>query len=413
MNIAVIGGGASGLATAYLLDAVHHVTLLEREEVLGGNIRTLGGNVPCSGLPRDVRVDAGVIEFERDRFPAFHALMEELDIELGTVPGGTGLYLADGRRFLSPGHARRSLPVGLERQRTLAHLLPLARSRRRFLRTTAKVAPEALRERPLSAYLDDGVLSLWLRLLVMYAYSIPAEETGDAPAQLAVPMLRSFLGARSWTRVRGGVYRYVEALLGRLRGECRLGTQVEGIRRTAHGVEVESVGRGPESFDAVVFATTPDQVLALLEDPTDAETRRFAAWRSQTVTTAVHTDADFLRRRHVEFPSEFDLLETARGYGYNAYLNRLVGVGDEHGPHYQLAFDLGEEIDRERVVHVQRHVTPRYTVAAYRSRDEIVATNGENHTFHAGAYLGNGLHEGAVRSALEVSRRLGGRNLRF
>ena len=37
MRIAVIGGGASGMATAYLLDKQgHHVTVFERQPILGG-----------------------------------------------------------------------------------------------------------------------------------------------------------------------------------------------------------------------------------------------------------------------------------------------------------------------------------------------------------------------------------------
>ena len=34
-------------------------------------------------------------------------------------------------------------------------------------------------------------------------------------------------------------------------------------------------------------------------------------------------------------------------------------------------------------------------------------TNGENHTYHAGAYLGDGLHGGAIASAFEVARLIG------
>lgn len=37
MRIAVIGGGASGMVTAYLLDKQgHHITVFERQPMLGG-----------------------------------------------------------------------------------------------------------------------------------------------------------------------------------------------------------------------------------------------------------------------------------------------------------------------------------------------------------------------------------------
>jgi uncharacterized protein len=42
-------------------------------------------------------------------------------------------------------------------------------------------------------------------------------------------------------------------------------------------------------------------------------------------------------------------------------------------------------------------------VAAFRHRHEIIATNGDYHTYHVGAYLGDGLHEGAITSAMRVA----------
>ena len=46
MRIAIIGGGASGMVTAYLLDKQgHQVTVFERQPALGGHIRTLNKNV--------------------------------------------------------------------------------------------------------------------------------------------------------------------------------------------------------------------------------------------------------------------------------------------------------------------------------------------------------------------------------
>jgi len=414
MRIAIIGGGASGVVTAHLLSGVHHVVLIEREPMLGGHIRTLNGNVTCPAIPPGLRLDAGVIEFERDRFPAFHVLMDELGMQLGDVPGTSGLFLADGRAFLSRGDIRHATRSRAQRMRAFARLLPLVHSRNRFLRRTGATSTADLIAAPLSHYLDASIFSLWMRLLVMYAYSTPAPEVGKIPAALAVPMLRDFLGAGHWSRIEGGVYSYIERILERFKGDVLLDAHVACIQRSSRGVQLEMANGETLPFDAVVFATTPDQVLRLLADPSQAETRRFGAWESQPATTVVHTDDGLYRRRGIRYPSEFDLFETASGaHGYNAYLNRLTGLTDEGVAHYQLAFNLDEEIDPGCVVHVQRHTSPRYTVESFRHRDEVIATNGENHTFHVGAYLGDGLHEGAVRSASTVSRLLGGREIRY
>ena len=93
------------------------------------------------------------------------------------------------------------------------------------------------------------------------------------------------------------------------------------------------------------------------------------------------------------------------------YLNRLAGLPPDHPSHYFLAYGLDHEIDPACVVHRQLHHTPFYTVEALRHREEVRETQGERQTFHAGAWLGDGLHEGAVASAVAVSERLGGRRL--
>ena len=59
------------------------------------------------------------------------------------------------------------------------------------------------------------------------------------------------------------------------------------------------------------------------------------------------------------------------------------------------------------VLERQRHHTPRYTARAVASIDEIKAGNGRNNTYHAGAYLYNGLHEGAIQSALAIKSQFG------
>lgn len=410
MNIAVVGGGTSGLVAAWLLGDRHGVTLFEADSVVGGNVRTLGGNVARAGLPPSVRLDAGVIEFDRLHFPRFHALMAELGVEMRDVPATTGLFLADGRSFHAPDRLEREYPDRIGRGlETLRHV-PLLLARRRFLARVAGRDEGDLVDRSLSDFLDADVFGTWVKLLVTYAYSIPACRAGDVGASLAVPMLRQFLDSSEWTSVVGGTWTYVERILHGLRGAVRTDAPVSRVTRDPEGVLVSLPGQEPERFDAVVFAVTPDRILAILGDATEDERRRFEPWRVNEARTLVHSDTGLYARRGIRYYSEFDLFETGPGEGgYNAYLNRLCGVPDDAGIHYGLSLGIDDEIRSECVIHEQRHATPAYDVESLRSRAEIRAANGEGRTWYAGAWLGDGLQEGAVRSAEAVAVGLGGR----
>lgn len=414
LDVAIIGGGASGLATAHFLDEAHRVVLYERDDVLGGHIRTLGKNVRCAALPPGVFLDAGVVELDRTNFPHVHAYLASLGVPaVDVVDGGSSnLYLADGTHYHSPAFIREEHPDVLARLRARADLVPLAIRRRRFLRGTAAVARTELEHQAIEAYLGDDDFSCWVRALLMYAYSMPYEDVREISAGLAVPMLRDFLNPNRWTTIRGGMATYVDRVASSLRGETNLGARLRGVRRVRGGVEVVDEAGHARRFDRVVLAVPPHRALDVLLDPTDAEIARFRAFEGSVVHTVVHTDTSLHERVGATHRSEFDLFELPSGaHGYDAYLNRLSGLPDDAPPHYGLAFGLDEAIDPAKVVHRQRHDVSHYTERALEHRGAIERAQGENGTFVVGAFLGDGLHEGAVRSALSVSRALGGRDL--
>lgn len=410
MKVAIIGGGASGMVTAWLLNKTHDVTVFERQPILGGHIRTVGRNVPRGSLPDGVYLDAGVVEFTREEFPTFHRLMDELSVELRHVPGTNTLFRKDGDHLHSVGNKDAGLPL-LKSLKSAVGLAPLALQRRRFLDSTKPPIP-AIYERPLADFLGHDDYGIWLRLVTMYAYSIPFEAVGNVAAALAVPMLRAFSKTNSWSEVVGGPYVYFERMLESFHGTVHTSASIDSVRRNQTGVRITMSSGEDLRFDAVVFAAPPDQVLQLLQDPSDAERRRFYAWRPNHIETILHYDRGMYERRDCEYPGEFDVFELP-GYrgGYNALLNRLGNLPDDEPRQYGLAYGMRDEIDPQTIVHIQPHHTPHFSVEALRSREEVRETNGENHTWHAGAWLGDGLHESALTSAVAVSVGLGGRRI--
>ncbi len=417
MKIAVIGGGASGMVTAYSLDRQrHHVTVFERQPMLGGHIRTLNKNIPhqtsCSEF-----LEAGVLEFPV-AFKQFIQLMDELGVELETVQVGSGLFFQDLRHVLSQVAIDRNF-TGWKRWREILRLDGLyARSAGLWLKTQLATIDE-LHNKPLSAYFKtESPRTSWIKLLAMYSYSMPYGSIDDFPAEMAIPSLRQYVFT-DWVRIKGGVYSYIEKILDRFQGNVILNAQIKDIFRTDSGVEIVLADDTIQQFDKIVFATPPDQVLKLLSDPNDDEIRRFANWQANYAETIMHSDTAMYEPYGVKTGSEFDFFQTQSvqtqsvqtrtaqkpDWGYNAVLNQLCGVRD--ALQYSLAFNLKSRINPDKIIHIQEHHTPRYTVEAFSTRSEIIATNGEHHTYYVGAYLGDGLHEGAVASAFTVANAIG------
>ncbi len=409
MKVAIIGGGAAGMVTAYYLDKAHDVTVFEKQPILGGNIRTLNKNVrnESDKIPEDLYVDNGVIEFDATNFKRFHALMAELDVEMEPVLLTTGLFLLNGRCYLSPYrifYTERSL---MGRIKEIIRLLFCAFEFPLFMIRTAFHDESYYKNKSVSEFFRDQYYYRWLKMLLMYAYSIPYSKIDAMPAALAIPVLRRCALFTRWTRIKGGVYTYIEKILEQFNGAIRVGVDIAGIERSESGVEISLSGGEVELYDAIVFATPPDQVLTLLTDPTAEETQNFSKWQKNVAHTIIHTDVSIYDPYKISSYSAFDVFQKEHDdAGYNGAVNPLIGLSENAPTHYNIAYNMEDRVDPKLVLHTQKHETPLYTVEAFAFRDEIIANNGSNHTYHAGAYLYDGLHEGAVRSALAVAERI-------
>ncbi len=407
MKIAIIGGGAAGMMTAYLLDkAGHGVTVFEKQDQLGGNIRTTNKNLEVPNLDKTLHLEAGVVEFSAG-FHRFKKLMDELEIKLIPIDIGTGLFFKDGRAVLSRIMINDNWK-GLKKLRALVNYVSLPIP---ILSLLFKLRSQTnfLKNRSMQDILNrNNRASIWMKNLSMYSYSIPFAQMLNFPAELGISTIKDYVWA-GWYRMKGGVYSYIEKILSCFSGKIMLDTTITKISRTTEKVHIEWNEKANQkeklSFDKVVFATPPDQVLKLLEDATEAEQQRFGAWKANYAQTIIHSDHHFYKPYHITKPSPFDFFEGPQGWGYNAYLNELCSTN--FTTPYFLSYNMESMIQAENIIHTQQHHTPLYTVAAFQHRDAIIATNGEHHTFHAGAYLADGLHEGALISAERVARLLG------
>ncbi|MBT3979819.1 MAG: NAD(P)-binding protein [Bacteriovoracaceae bacterium] len=409
MKIAIIGGGAAGMACAHYLGHDHQVTIFEKSPILGGNIRTLGKNVKLKAhtLPSNLYIDNGVIEFDEKNFYAFHSLMRELSVKMECIPLNTAFFFRSGKYLLSPSRIFASVPSFWGKLVEFSKLFFTMLDLQWFMLRTLFKRKKDYENIPIGVFFKEHIFHWWLKMLLMYSYSISYNKIDQVPAALGVPMLRSCMAFTKWNRIVGGVYTYIEKILEGFPGEILTSVQITSVTRNAAGVTITIQDREEESFDAVVFATPPHVVLELLKDPNQEEKKRFEGWKENIAHTVIHTDTSIYGPYGIKYLSAFDLFQKEKGdAGYNAFLNGLLGLDPDAIVKYNLSFNMEDRIDSKKIIHTQEHHTPLYTVEGLKHRDQIIASNGENHTFHAGAYLYDGLHEGAIRSALAVKEKI-------
>lgn len=400
MRVAIIGGGAAGMITAYLLNKQgHDVEVFEKSATLGGNIITLNKNVSPNKADSDLLLEGGVIEFSNS-FVHFKSLLDELDISYESVDIGTGVFYKNGAFILSTIMSRKNLRgFSLFKSSVKLHMLYLKSI---LLGIKLKrVSRSKARQLSLKTLLGKDTPSTnWLKLFMMYSYSTDYRLLDDFSSEIALQNIKNYMLA-GWFRIPGGVYTYIEKIIALNNGKIHINSGVRKVLREDRNVILEIENGQKLRFDKVVFAIPPHQILNLLQEPTNEELFCLQQWKGNKITTIIHQDDSLYKPYPIKRPSEFDFFETKSGWGYNAILNDLCGI--DPLPKYFLSYNLESLIDSRKIIHVANHETPLYAQNAVQHRSKLIAMNGHKNTYFAGAWLDDGLHEGATISALRVA----------
>lgn len=414
-RIAIVGGGISGLAAAWLLSKTHNVTLFEAAPRLGGHARTV-----LAGRNGDQPVDTGFIVFNYVNYPHLTSMFRDLDVPVVKSDMSFGATIGDG----SVEYGLRNLGALLGQKRNAARPA-FYRMVRDILHFNAKAVQAAntdsvtIGELVNELKLGDWFQRYYLMPICGAIWSTPPEEIRDFPAQSLVRFFRnhallSATGQHQWWTVKGGSIEYVRRLTARLEQmgcQLRPGTAVRGVQRTAEGVRIHLPDGTEEAFDQVIMACHSDDSLRLLTHPTEDEKKILGAMRYQDNEMILHHDEQQMPKRRACWSSwvyKADQQDDRTAIGVTYWMNRLQNI-DERDPLFVSLNPVSPV--REEMIYDQitfRH--PVFDKAALRAQQQIKDIQGDNHTWFAGAYLRHGFHEDGFASAVRVARDLQARD---
>jgi len=416
MKVAVIGAGISGLACAYRLakaQAGIDVTLFEANGYFGGHTNTV--DVTLDGITHGV--DTGFLVFNHRTYPNLVKLFEELDVPTTATDMSFSVSLTDRRLEWAGGDLntvftqRRNLlrPAFL---RMLADIL-------RFNRTTTALAlagKEVQLAEPVSGFLEREKFSTafrdWYLLPMIGAiWSCPTSQMMAFPIGTLIRFchnhgLLQVNDRPQWHTVNGGAREYVRRMLPAI-GDARGGAPVASVRRSAHGVEIESA-RGTEQFDHVVLACHSDQALALLADPSHDESATLGAIGYAPNRAVLHTDASLLPAQRAWSAWNYESRTGELGAEPQLCVHYLINKLQPLPFKTPVIVSLNpvREPRRDTVMREFAYSHPVFDQAAVQAQRALPLMQGVRNTWFAGAWTGFGFHEDGLKSGLEAAAKL-------
>ncbi|WP_120503864.1 NAD(P)/FAD-dependent oxidoreductase [Sulfitobacter mediterraneus] len=408
-RVAIIGGGISGLAAAYLLSPHHAVTLYEAAPRLGGHARTV-----MAGRNGDQPVDTGFIVFNYANYPHLTRMFQDLDVPVAKSDMSFGASINDGKIE----YGLNSLSALLAQPRNM--LRPgFSRMLRDILRFNKKA--EAMTDETsltIGEFMDDLKLGDWFQRYYLMPlcgaiWSTPPAKIRSFPARALIQFFRNHAllsthGQHQWWTVDGGSIEYIRRLEQHLRGRgaiLRTNAPVLGVRRNAVESTVCTADAPDETFDQVIFACHPDQTLRLLEQPTAQEEAALSAIRFQDNQMILHRDEAQMPRRKSVWSSWVYKADTTRpepAIGVTYWMNRLQNI-PQNDPLF-VSLNPSDPVPDELIYDQKTFRHPVFDTAALNAQQQLRDLQGQNNTWFAGAYTRHGFHEDGFASAARIAR---------
>jgi len=404
MNIAVVGSGISGLASAWLLNKAHAVTLYEAADYPGGHTHTV--DVALEGVTHPV--DTGFLVHNNLTYPNLVRLLEHLQVatydsemsfsvklpqlDLEWAGSNLGTVFGQKRNLLRPAFWRMLREL-LRFNRRAEAMLKMAEGEQLSL-------GDLLQREGYSDALRD-----WY--LLPMAAAIWSSPPGEILCFPAATFLRFCLNHRllqvegrpQWRTIVGGGRSYVERMTEGL--DLRLNSPVQRVTRGESGIELESGGM-VHRHDAVVFATHAPETLRMLTDADPDEKAVLGAVGYQPNLAVMHTDPRFLPERPALW-SAWNSLSTehpGQPVCVTYLLNRLQRLPFETP--LMVTLNPPDSLQPEGEIARYRYDHPLFDQAAIDAQQRLPSIQGRNRAWFCGAWCGYGFHEDGLKSALRV-----------
>ena len=413
MKIAVIGSGISGLTCAHYLSTTHEVSVFESSRQVGGHTATVDVQLGT----RCYAIDTGFIVFNDWTYPNFIALMDQLGVP--SRPTAMGFSVRDPLSGLEYSGTNLDTLFAQRRNLLSPSFIGMIRDILRFNKVSvvdleAGTLGEA---ETVGEYLSRNgygkkFTNQYLAAMGSAIWSADCATILDFPVCFFLRFFKnhgllSVKNRPQWRVIAGGSREYLRPLCARFSDRIYTGNPVKSVHRRAnYGVTLEMADGQQHRFDQVVLACHSDQALAMLADPSTAESEILSAIPYQSNDVVLHTDTRLLPSNRKTWSSwNYALGQDSEKAVVTYNMNILQGIDAPET--FCVTLNNTQAINPHKILGQFQYDHPVFSLAGMAAQQRWEEINGVADTWYCGAYWHNGFHEDGVVSALRIANLIG------
>ena len=413
MKIAIIGSGISGLSAAHFLSKKYKVDLFEKNDHFGGHSHTV--EVSPNNSQEKISMDLGFIVFNKKNYPNLVNLFEKLEVSYEksnmsfsvSVKNSNIEYSGSG---ISGLFANRYNVFNLNFIKMIKEIFS-------FYKTADKIRKESIINQTLGEFLKSKKMSSYfinfhIIPMVSAIWSMPTNLAYEMPMLSFINFFQNhglfkIKNRPQWYTVSGRSKIYVKKILETINREYFKNYKISNVLRSKNGVRLY-YGSENEYFeyDKVVFAIHANEVLELINDPTENEKKILKNFQYKKNIAYLHNDHRLMPDRKNVWSSWNSILDKddIKKSCVTYWLNKLQNL--KTLKNYFLTLNPIISIGDSQIIKKVEFTHPFYDMKTISAQKYLSELQGVNNSYFCGSYFGYGFHEDGLNSGIEVSNKL-------
>ena len=395
-KVAIVGGGASGLFAGYVLSPYCSVTLYEQSSTIGGNIRTT--TITSESIPRQVHT--GFSTFVPQECPTFSALLSFLNINAKKTNIDFSITSQEDE-----------IEYNAQNIHSLYSFFdsfhPHIRTWKKDIKHFYDIYPKYAKDNKMNMasflanmHCGEEFELFFLQPLVQFMSRSSFVDLGSITVGAFFRFMRQY-GILSFGN-ESYVLENTQNLTDILSENIRIITNANiTVERALNKVFIRN-GKQVDTYDKVIFACHPQQIIPIMPDIEENEKIAFTRFTQNKLSTTVHSSLHYLPSIRENWACYNYKKESTNTSFVTANLSKIQSLHTK----YPLLLSYNLEQKPEFVYDEHIFYYPKNSTNHAHNAELIYDIQDYNNCYYCGSYLGDGNIEDAVRSALSVCNKM-------